>query len=223
MKKISLAISLFCLITAGVLFIGYSGNEKAIRDKKVNKLKALGFMEPYIAPYNEGNLAFEKGDYEEAAELYKAALKYNIPEQRECKIRINLALAMVTPIDEDYITKDNVEECIDILYDAIDVLTLKGCADNDEKKGHNAKATQLKNDIEDYIMAIQNSQGGGEPDPDAPDDPNQPNPDKPSEPVNPEKEQDIRDRLMNGIGERTNEIQYIKDLFNYDFNMGKRW
>lgn len=221
MKKTGLVISIAFLVLSGVLFLGYSGNEKAIREKKVNTFKEIGFMEPYVAPYNEGNLAFEQKKYDEAVRLYQKALEYNVPKERECKVRINLALAMVTPIDEDYIAQNNVDECISTLRSAIDVLTEKGCADCDGKEGHNKDATQLKKDIEDYIKAIQNAHGGV--DPDDPTDPDKPSENKPSDPIEPGKEKEIQNRLKGGVSQRNIEMQNIKGLINYNYNSGKRW
>lgn len=155
MKKILMMVGILLLLFFICLVAAYAANEIMI-DKynrgiyEKNDLAVLGFTEPYIAPYNQGNHYFRAGDYENAIEEYKKALDKNPPHNKECLIRINLALAMVTPIRPDEITESNLEETIDILEEAKNVLTLHGCANKDDHNGHNEDAQRLKDEIDAF-------------------------------------------------------------------------
>ncbi|MBP3324977.1 MAG: tetratricopeptide repeat protein [Coprococcus sp.] len=155
MKKILMMVGILLLLFFICLVAGYAANESMI-DKynsgiyEKNDLAVLGFTEPYIAHYNQGNHYFREGDYENAIEEYKKALDKNPPHNKECLIRINLALAMVTPIKPDEITESNLEETIDILEEAKNVLTLHGCANKDDHNGHNEDAQRLKDEIDAF-------------------------------------------------------------------------
>lgn len=168
------------LILSFILFlimgINYIGNEKMIRNYqnevyKVNSLDVLGFFQPYIAPYNRGNIDYQMGNYDQAIEEYKKALEKHPPQNKECMIRINLALAMIAGIDFENLTSDQVEETIQILESAIGVLEEKNCANQDHQSGHNADAQQLEIELQEIIDALKNdSSGNGDGNQQQPDD-----------------------------------------------------
>lgn len=161
MKKILMVVGILLLLFFICLLAGYAANESMI-DKynrgiyEKNDLAVLGFTEPYIAPYNQGNNYFREGDYESAIEEDKKALDKNPPHDKECLIRINLALAMVTPIKPDEITENNLEETINILEEAKNVLIQHGCANKDDHNGHNEDAQRLKDEIDAFEEMLKN-------------------------------------------------------------------
>ena len=63
-----------------------------------NLLPYLPFGENYVAPYNLGNVEYQRGNYDKAIYYYALAYQNGPPEHpehdEECKIRVNLALSM---------------------------------------------------------------------------------------------------------------------------------
>lgn len=155
MKKILMAVWIVFVLFFICFSVNFAANEIMI-DKyhegiyEENNLDIMGFTQPYIEPYNKGNIYFQKGNYEKAIEEYQKALEKNPPHDRECMIRINLALAMVTPINPEEVTEDNLEETINILEEAKDVLTIHGCANENDHNGHNEEAQTLKDEIDEF-------------------------------------------------------------------------
>lgn len=130
--------------------------------------------EDYVAPYNVGNVKYRKGDYEAAAQLYYAALRKEHPEEKDCLIRINLALSLLHdyPFDTmDTADPEQVEKALEVLYSARYFLTENGCAsvESDSSDGHSADAEKLKRDIDEMIRALESSPAGACSDP-SPDD-----------------------------------------------------
>ena len=109
------------------------------------------FQNGYIANYNYGNVLYQNGKYEEAIEQYKKALEQSIPEERECSVRINYALAICKTVQVDESNRDSILAAIEKYESAIDVLTEKGCAHKEDDKGHSKTAEQLKKDIQEEI------------------------------------------------------------------------
>ena len=119
------------------------------------KLEIINFPQGYLPFYNLGNAAFRKGDYLEAISLYSQALEQYPPEGKDCDIRVNQALALCNTIDFNNINSQaKLEEALTALYTARDILTEKGCA-NDEGTGHDPEAQQLKDDIDEMIRKLQ--------------------------------------------------------------------
>lgn len=112
------------------------------------KLFFLNIQESYIAHYNRGNVLYEDKEYDDAIEEYEKALKLCKSKKRECNIRINLALAKIAKIDEDYASEENKDKTLSILSDAKNVLCENGCANRDDDNGHSRTAEKLKSDIE---------------------------------------------------------------------------
>jgi tetratricopeptide (TPR) repeat protein len=122
-----------------------------------SKLLSLNIPESYLPYYNLGNVAYRRGDYNSAIAHYNEALTKNPPKMRECKIRINLALAMCNTIDFNHLdSQQKIDTALFILYKARDVLTEKGCASEEGHDGHNEDAQQLKEDIDRLIEMLEN-------------------------------------------------------------------
>lgn len=158
MRRVIGALWAVLVLVLMVLVVNYASNEAMIRafnnDKyEKNILAALGFTQPYISHYNQGNNYYQQGYYDLAIEEYDKALEYMVPEEAECHIRINKALSMTRPVTKNSINADNIKEKIAILRDAEDVLCENGCAEVDGK-GHSKDAQQLVDDIEDFIDEI---------------------------------------------------------------------
>jgi tetratricopeptide (TPR) repeat protein len=120
------------------------------------KLLNMNFPESYLPYYNLGNVAYKKGDYNSAIGYYNQALQNYPPEDKDCLIRINLALSLCNTIDfYNLDSQEKIDTALFILYKARDVLLENGCATN-EGDGHNADAQQLKEDIDAMIEKLKN-------------------------------------------------------------------
>ena len=104
-----------------------------------------------IAFYNWGNSSFRAGEYSDAEDDYDYALYYKPGKKQQCSVRINKALAMVTPLTPESVTYDNLEDTIKILENAIDILVADDCAHRNDDDGHSVQAQILKNEIDEYI------------------------------------------------------------------------
>ena len=101
--------------------------------------------------YNIGVDSFKMEDYDNAEQYFRYALLEKHTKRQECKIRINEALSITTPITPESVNLDNFDEQIERLETARDILLTDGCANKDDTKGHSRKAQKLKEEIEDYI------------------------------------------------------------------------
>ena len=159
-KKITIAVWLLTATFLGILTLNYFGNRKMIENYdqgiyQQNELGFLGFTQPYINHFNKGNVFYQLGDYQKAKEEYQLALNLKPNDPYDCKIRVNYALAYVTPIDVKSITEDNYKDVIEICETAKSILAEKDCAtaNND---GHYYAAQKLYNEINEFIESLKN-------------------------------------------------------------------
>ena len=172
MRKVPLRVwfigimSVLLLMVASFLLWRLVVNHAFVRDyaqenydtSQEEKLLKFNFPQSFVPYYNLGNAAYKKGDYNSAIGYYTEALENYPTEDKDCKIRINLALSMINTIDFYSLdTQDKIDAALFILYKARDVLLEKGCA-TDEGDGHNEDAQQLKEDIDRMIEMLRNPQ-----------------------------------------------------------------
>ena len=125
----------------------------------------MNFPQQYVANYNYGNVLYKNGEYEEAIKKYEETLNGIIPEDKECNIRINYALAICKTVQVDESDSQSKKNSIQTYEKAIEVLTEKGCANKDNDTGHSEKAEQLKKDIQkeiDRLKRLENSSSDSE-------------------------------------------------------------
>lgn len=106
--------------------------------------------------YNQGVEYFKGGYYEEAEDYFQYAMWEKHTKGMECKIRINKALSITTPITPESVTPENLNEKISRLEEARDYLTVNDCAHANDSNGHNKKAQKLKEEIDEYIEFLKN-------------------------------------------------------------------
>ena len=140
---------LYNTILNSILISKYNNGEYSTSIGKT--LTTLNFPQSYVANYNYGNILYQNGEYEDAIDQYKIALNVSIPEEKECKVRINYALALCKTVELDESSEESILKAIQIYESAIDVLTENGCANKDDNGGHSKEAEQLKKDIQKEI------------------------------------------------------------------------
>ena len=119
----------------------------------------------YIVHYNNGNRYYRQYSYGRAIEQYEKALEQVIPEGKECRIRINLALAMLGLLGPDYAQPEQIENSIMVLEEARWELLAQDCA-TDAGTGHSEEAEQLKEEIDKMLKQLyQQQEGSGGEDP----------------------------------------------------------
>lgn len=127
-------------------------NNNVYNTTLVKTLYIFNFIEPYIAYYNEGNVLYKTGNYEEAINKYSKSLKKNPPQSKVCDIRINLSLAMIKLVDStNYNTAFNqLEEAKNNLYN-------NNCASFTDESGYSKDAEKLEQEIKNLQDELNNT------------------------------------------------------------------
>lgn len=110
-----------------------------------------------VINYNNGIKYFKEADYAEAENRFMWALNTKPTKNRDCKVRINYALSITTPITPESVDYTNLNENIDRLLYARSILTDNDCAHENDTKGHNKKAQTLKEEIDEYIKYLKDN------------------------------------------------------------------
>lgn len=239
MKK-AIFITIYCMLVLGclVLVFNYGYNAFLIYCYNQNNysmdakpLTVLNWTESYVAYYNQGNIYYQQGDYISAIDAYQKALDANPPEEKECSIRINMALAMVATVGDLYKDPAYAEDVLMILYGARDVLLEEGCA-TEAGDGHSDTAEKLKEEIEAMIKEIEKQQEESEPSEESEDEKSE-NKEK-TDSTEEQSEEDayeedvkkaIQEKQSKANKERQEGMQYYED-FDKDYNFdsdGKIW
>lgn len=167
-KRLLLAVSI-AMTVLGVVYIvrnilnrAFLSNYNAgsYSEFPENIVSDLPFGENYIAPYNLGNVEYWLGDYQKAARSYRRALQdQHIPEEKECRIRINMALAILHTVDWDNLNLNDdeaVNAAVEALLGARGYLTEKNCASEEAftYTGHSRDAERLRDDIDRVLQSL---------------------------------------------------------------------
>ena len=176
LRVLSIAVAVFgvlilirSIVNALFLYDYDHGSFRTIAERTVDNIMV---GENYVIPYNLGNAEYQRQNYEKAIAYYQEALSRKHPEkEEECRIRVNLALAMCHTIDFDSLDltdSDAVMEAISVLLEARYVLTEEGCASEPvgSYDGHYANADKLRNDIDEMLQYLSqyapNEEGQGD-------------------------------------------------------------
>ena len=147
---------IYNIVLNNILINRYNNGEYSEVQAKI--LTVANFPQSYVANYNYGNILYKNAEYEKAIEEYEKALKSTVPQDKECDIRINYALAICKTVQLDEKNEDSIKEAIQIYESAIDILTENGCANRNDNNGHNQKSEQLKMDIQKEIERLEKLQ-----------------------------------------------------------------
>ena len=148
-----------CRTLVNKLFLLNYANEN-YADYPEKLLLPMAFGDNYVVPCNVGNAAYQREDYAQAERYFTSALRGHPPEEeKECAVRVNLALSMLHqfPFDTlDTQDKQAVDAALETLYSSRAVLTENGCAceEADAWTGHSAEAEALKRDIDEMIRKL---------------------------------------------------------------------
>ena len=153
-KKILIILYVIVILICGRQCLSYFYNQYVLNEYKAGNysinedlLLTLNIIEPYIVHYNNGNILYQNMLYEDAIEEYEKALTYpDLPKDRECKVRINIALSMVAMLPKDYDSRDNREDSIKVIREALKVLSAEGCAKKNGG-GHSSRAQNLYDEL----------------------------------------------------------------------------
>lgn len=209
------------LLIASKLAFTYIYNEIVIGkynegefDGSLKPVFICNWIQPYIAHYNAGNIYYQNGEFDKAIEEYKLAMKREPKRNHKCDIRINMALAMINALPEDYASEENVENTIAVLKEARALLIQDGCA-KDKEDGHSEPASKLREEIDNMLKEAEGS-GDGEGKEDE-GDPNEEKPnDKPEEETENEREQEIKNQMQqqqnNAYKERNEDKLFYEEL-----------
>lgn len=226
MKRVQIIIWIFLFSCFLCLLVNYIANEMIIKKYEnseyiENKLSVLGFTEPYISHYNRGNIFYKNDNYDEAIKEYEKALQLNPPYDRECKIRINLALAMVVPIDLDKITEEDVDEVLETLEKAKNVLYEHGCAISGGS-GHNEDAQTLKEEIDKLEEELKNRMDYKS-EPGEPKDTDEKKKKEGSVENEQEKKKQLQEIQKKGTEERNSQLTQTEYLDDFEYYDGVTW
>ena len=165
-RKILVAIYIILILIVVKLFYNIAVNSILINkynkgqysERQAKVLTLTTFVQNYVANYNYGNILYQNGEYEKAIAEYQKALKGIIPKDKECKIRINYALAICKTVQVNESDQDSINTAIEKYETSIDILTEKGCANKNNDNGHNPEAVRLKKDIQKEIDRLKKLQ-----------------------------------------------------------------
>lgn len=206
-------------------FIANKNLNQKYEDKKYEECSykawlTLGFTEPYVALYNEGNVCYNQGDYEGAVESYEKALKYKMSDENALKVRINMILAKLKLENLDNIKYDDIDPLIERLESYIEELDKSEDALSDDTETAD-DGNKLKREIQKLIddlknqkdaSANQQQQGDGGQQKQNNDDQNNGDDQQEQEKSKQDKQQEIDD----GMSEKEKEIRDIQNQSTQD-------
>lgn len=174
---------------------------------------------PYVIKYNFGNLAYEKKDYEKAISEYKSALTLFPPKYKECKIRINLSLAILKTIKFG----ETVDIELKILQEARNVLTENGCAHDKDSNGHSKEAERLKDDIDRRIKELRKQTDSDNEEEKEENNKEDKESKKDNQKDSNEKLEKLEKIQEKSLQERSSELQQANEFLSSEYYSGKNW
>ena len=222
MKRFICILGTIASVVLVCLCVNMICNEKMLKQYQKgsyteNKLAFLGFTEPCIAHYNSGNIHYQKAEYDAAITDYQTALECFPSTKKECSIRINLVLAMITKLETGELTKDQVSANLSIMKEAKAVLTKHGCATADHK-GHSEKAQTLYDELCELEEELKDLNGSGSSSSDSKDAKEEEN-DTPDQ----QKEEQLQELQRESTTARKEELQTQELIENFEYYDGASW
>ena len=106
-------------------------DNKAFADAEETFLDAagVGLPESWVKPFNAGAAAFQDGQYDDARTHFESALA-DAPDDRECTVRVNLALTHEA-LGDELRRQGNRRQSLEKFGEGRTVLESGGCAEDD--------------------------------------------------------------------------------------------
>lgn len=175
--------------------------------------RALNWLEPWVAPFDEGAAHHAEGLYDEAIAAYEKALE-DVPADEECTVRINLALVHEAVGDERQAAED-AEAATESWQAGIDVLAAGKCP---TESGRGQEQSDDAAEVDERLRekTEQNEQQQG------PDDPPPPQPQEPGDEPGGEdpREERLERNNERGQGQRGEEQDLYEDQ---DYTRPESW
>ena len=197
-------------------------------------LTPINIPDGYIIWYNIGNYHYQNGDFEEAEADYYRAIESGIPYEKECEIKVNLALAMIEQISDEeweaFLDCDSSAE-MDAQARAVEktlitartILCEDGCAHEDDEDGHYEPAQTLKDEIDELLNKDDENEEEDEDEEDEedqePDDQDEEDQDQDDDDNSDSREdqvmQHIQDQKEDAQEDRAEQQQYYENYYGY--------
>lgn len=234
-----LASAIVALVCAFFLIVRWCMNAYYVSEAKKGhyhpeieeRLTELNFPDGYIVWYNLGNYYFEEGDYKEAEDCYYRAIECGIPYEKECEVKINLALAMINQLsDEEWDSFLDAETSAEMdaqarnvektLITARTILIEDGCAHEDDEDGHNEQAQILKDEIDELLNKDDEEEEDEEENEDQDDQEDQENNDEGGEGDDPSSREEqvmnhLQDQKEEAQEERAEDQQFFENYYGF--------
>lgn len=235
------------LVCSAFLIARWSLNAFYVAEAKKGKyiseieemLSTLNFPDGYVVWYNLGNYHFQSGNFEAAEEDYYRAIECGIPYEKECPVKVNLALAMIEQLsDEEWEAflecetheemNAQAREVEKTLITAREILIEDGCAHKDDEDGHYKDAQTLKDEI-DELLDFDDSEENDQNEDEEEQDENDPDGDSDDEEDGGGDDQSSReDQVMQHIqeqkeeaqGERAEDQQFYENYYGFGDESG---
>ena len=161
---LALACALFLMIRWSLNTYYVSEAKKGRYHYGIEKtLSTFNRPDGYVVWYNIGNYHFSQGDFEEAEADYCRALESGIPYEKECPVKVNLALSMIEQLSDEewdaFFESNGSDEMSaearkveKALVTARTILVEDGCAHEDDEDGHYEPAQILKDEIDELLQ-----------------------------------------------------------------------
>lgn len=116
--------------------------------------RTLNWLEPWIAPFDEGASWQADGDPGRAVDLYERALK-DVPQREECTVRINLALAHET-LGDSSLEDQDTDAAIESWQSGLEALRGGDCpTDAGRGEDQTADAAAVEKRLEEKLQQQQ--------------------------------------------------------------------
>jgi hypothetical protein len=162
--------------------------------------RSLNLLEPWVAPFDEGDAAFALRGYPRARDLFITALR-SVPHRQECTVRINLALAYEA-IGDAAAKRGATDDATAAWQNGITALTDGDCplhAGLGERQSHDAATVKQRLEDKQRTSAQQG----------------QSTPKSRSQPSRPREDQDRLDKLEQRDRRGDQERRNYQDLQSY--------
>lgn len=208
---IILLLSFFMVraITNEVIIMLY--NKGKYSETLVKNLYFLNLNEPYIAYYNNGNINYQKQEYDKAIDNYNLSLTKNPPEKKVCSIRINISLATIKNIkvtDKELVLAE-LRKARSYLYE-------NDCAHEQDDNGKSKEAEELEQEIKELERQIEEGKEINS-------NSNKPNNSNNNQQNYDNVEEQIREKQKQNNATRSEETANAENMGDWEYYSGKRW